>query len=395
MSIAILSAVRTPIGRFLGSLKDVPAKDLGIGSAKAALERAGVAPLEVGETIFGMARQAGNGPNPARQVSLGAGVPEETPAWTVNQACASGVKAITLGAAAIEDGEAEIALVGGMESMTRVPYLLENARLGYRLGPSEVVDGMYRDGFDDPLSKLVMGETAEELAGEKGITRAAADAWALGSQNRNERARAAGRFASEIAPITVPGRRGDTLVETDEHPRDGVTLPSLEKLAPVFRPNGTVTAGNASGITDGAAMLLMMTRAKAEALGLPILASFVDHSSAGVAPARMGYGPVPAIEKLLAKRGLSSVNAFDLVEINEAFAAQVLACERALGLERERLNVNGGSIALGHPIGATGARIVVTLLHELRRRGQASGLASLCVSGGFGIAAAFRNEDAA
>lgn len=384
MSIAILSAARTPIGRFLGTLKDVPAKDLGITAAKAALDRAGVEPAEIGETIFGMGRQAGNGPNPARQVSLGAGVPETAPAWTVNQACASSIKAIALGAAAIEEGVTELTLVGGMESMTRVPYYLEGARLGYRLGTGEVVDGMYRDGFFCPLADQLMGRTAETLAEQYDIPRSDQDAFAVESQRRAGAAWEAGRFDDEIVPVEVPSRKGAVTFARDEHMRPDATVEGMAKLPPVFRKDGSVHAGNSSGITDGAAALVLASEAEVERRGVEPLAWIEASAAAGVDPRVMGIGPVPATRRLLERSGLR-LEDFDLVELNEAFAVQALAVARDLELDLERTNVNGGAIAIGHPIGATGARIVTTLLHEMRRRGSKRGLATLCVSGGLGF----------
>ncbi|MFY9820911.1 MAG: thiolase family protein, partial [Thermoanaerobaculia bacterium] len=336
---------------------------------------------------------AGGGPNTARQIAFRAGVPVDRPAFTVNQACGSGLQAVISAARAILLGEADVALAGGTESMSNTPYLLPRARRGYRLGHAEIVDGMYQDGFNDPLSGLVMGETAEELAEEAGIDRAASDAWAVESQNRSERARAAGRFAPEIAPIMVPGKKGEIQVDTDEHPRDGVTLESLAKLAPVFRPGGRVTAGNASGITDGAAAIVVASRRAATELGLPVAARLVGWEVVGVEPRIMGIGPVPAVRRLLAKTGLAT-GAVDEVELNEAFACQVLACLKDLDFPHPTVNPDGGAISLGHPIGATGARILVTLLHGMAARGGRRGIATLCVSGGLGLAALVEREAA-
>ncbi|HXO19708.1 MAG TPA: thiolase family protein, partial [Thermoanaerobaculia bacterium] len=348
----------------------------------------------VDQVIFGHARQAGGGPNTARQIAYRAGIPVDRPAYTVNQACGSGLQAVLSAARTIRTGEAAVVLAGGTESMSNTPYLLPRARWGYRLGNAEIVDGMYRDGFDDPLSQMVMGETAEELAAEAGIDRAAADAFAFESQARCERARAAGRFASEIVPVRVPGRKGEVVVDRDEHPRDGVTLESLARLAPVFRQGGTVTAGNASGITDGAAAIVVASRAAAAELGLPIAARLAGWQVVGVEPRIMGIGPVPAVRKLLAAAGLAASDVDD-VELNEAFASQVLACLHQLDLDPATVNRDGGAIALGHPIGATGARILVTLLHGLQARGGRRGIATLCVSGGMGLAALVEREQAA
>ncbi len=367
------------------------AADLGAAAAAACLERAALPPERVDQVIFGHARQAGGGPNTARQVGHRAGVPDDRPAFTVNQACGSGLQAVLCAARAIRLGEARVVLAGGTESMSNTPYLLPRARWGYRLGDGEIVDGMYKDGFVDPLSELVMGETAEELAHEAGVDRDAADAWAEQSQRRCEAARADGRFAPEISPITVPGKKGQTLVETDEHPRDGVTLSSLAKLPPVFREGGTVTAGNASGITDGAAALLVASEEAAAELGLPVAARLLDWEVVGVEPRIMGIGPVPAVRGLLARQGLP-FDAIDEIELNEAFASQVLACLNQLSFDRQRVNPDGGAIALGHPIGCTGARILVTLLHGMARRGGRRGIATLCVSGGLGLAALVERE---
>jgi acetyl-CoA C-acetyltransferase len=388
--VAILSAARTPIGRFLGSLADVPARDLAIVAGRAALERAAADPAEIGETVFGMARQAGNGPNPARPVSVGCGVPESAPAYTVNQACASGLQAVALGAAAVQRGDARLVLAGGMESMTRVPFLLERARLGYRLGDSAVVDAMYRDGFHCPLADQLMGRTAETLAEQGGIPRREQDELALASQLRAAAAWEAGRFDAEVVPVAIPGRNGQRLTR-DEHYRADTTLEKLSKLPAVFRDGGTVHAGNSSGITDGAAAVVLAGSAEVRARGVTPLAWIAGWVAVGVDPRIMGIGPVPATRKLLDRLGWK-LGDVELVELNEAFAAQVLAVARELRLDLERTNVNGGAIALGHPIGASGARILTTLAHEMRRRGAARGIATLCVSGGMGFAMALTAE---
>jgi acetyl-CoA C-acetyltransferase len=393
--IVLAAPVRTPIGKFSGILSPLSAADLGTAAAAACLARAGCDPKKVDQVIFGHGRQAGGGPNTARQIAFRAGVPVDRPAFTVNQACASGLQSILSAARTILTGEADVVLAGGTESMSNTPYFLLQARTGYRLGHGEIVDGMYRDGFNDPLSGLVMGETAEELAVESGIDRAASDAWAVGSQNRCERARAAGRFDSEITPVKVPGKKGELEVAKDEHPRDGVTLPSLAKLAPVFRDGGTVTAGNASGITDGAASILVASRRAAQELGLPIAARLLGWQVVGVEPRIMGIGPVPAVQKLLAKTGYA-LSDIEEMELNEAFASQVLACLKGLGLPEtsETVNPDGGAIAVGHPIGATGTRILVTLLHGMAARDRELGIATLCVSGGMGVAALVQREAA-
>jgi len=391
--IVLAAPVRTPIGKFGGVLSSLTAADLGTAAATAALQRAGLDPSKVDQVLFGHGRQAGGGPNTARQISFRAGVPVERPAYTINQACASGLQAVISAARTILTGEARVVLAGGTESMSNTPYLLPRARWGYRMGNAEIVDGMYQDGFNDPLSKLVMGETAEELAAEMGIDRAASDAYALESQLRCERARNAGRFDAEIVPVQVAGKKGDTTVDRDEHPRDGMTLEAMAKLPTVFRKGGAVTAGNASGITDGAAALVVASRAAAKELGLPVVARLVGWEVVGVDPRIMGIGPVPAVRKLLEKTGVDH-GAIDEVELNEAFAAQVLACNQELRFDEARLNPDGGAIALGHPIGATGARVLVTLLHGMEKRGGERGIATLCVSGGMGIAALVQREAA-
>lgn len=385
-SIVIAGAVRTPIGKFGGALKTLSAADLGVAAARGALERSGVPANAVGEVIFGNARQAGVRPNVARQISYRAGFGESVPAYTINKACGSSLKAIMNAYAAVALGDADVVLAGGAESMSNTPYLLLDARWGQKLGSSEVVDGMYRDGFLCPLCGQLMGETAETLADRHRISREESDRYALESQHRCERARKEGRFLAEVVPVEVQGRKGQVdRISTDEHPRDGATLDSLQKLAPVFRKSGTVHAGNSSGITDGAAAVMVLSEEQAKGLGVEPMARIVGYASAGVDPAVMGIGPVPAVRKLLEKTGLR-LEDIDLIELNEAFAAQVIACHRELGFDPERLNVNGGAIALGHPIGATGARIVVTLVHEMVRRKAKRGIATLCISGGMGLA---------
>lgn len=386
----ILSAVRTPIGKFGGSLSPLTAADMGVVAAKAAIERAAVRPEQVEEAIFGNARQAGGGPNPARQISVRSGVPQEVPAYTVNKACASGMKAISLAYQAILLGESSCILAGGTESMSRLPYYLDGARWGYRLGNQELVDGMYRDGFFCPLAKMVMGETAEVLAEEYKITRDEQDEYALMSQTRAARAIAAGRFEAELAPVTIEGKKGTTVFARDEHPFADASLEKLAKLPPVFSKTGTVSAGNSSGITDGAAAMVLASEHFVKQNNLKPLARIAAVSSAGVDPRTMGIGPVPALQKLQDKHNLR-LQDFGLIELNEAFAAQVLACDRELNMNRDRLNVNGGAIALGHPIGCTGTRITVTLLHEMLKRNTKRGVATLCVSGGMGMALALEN----
>jgi acetyl-CoA C-acetyltransferase len=386
----ILSAVRTPIGKFGGALASLTAPDMGVVAAKAAMERAGVRAEQIEETIFGNARQAGGGPNPARQISVRSGVPQEVPAYTVNKACASGMKSIALAYQAILLGDANCILAGGTESMSRVPYYLDGARWGYRLGHQELVDGMYRDGFFCPLAKMVMGETAEVLAAQYEITREEQDEFALTSQTRAARAIAAGRFDAELAPVTIEGKKGTTTFSRDEHPFADASMEKLGKLAPVFSKTGTISAGNSSGITDGAAAVVVASEYFVKQNNLKPLARISAVTSAGVDPRTMGIGPVPALRKLEEKHNLR-LHEFGLVELNEAFAAQVLACDRALNLNRDRLNVNGGAIAIGHPIGCTGTRITVTLLHEMLKRNTKRGVATLCVSGGMGMALALES----
>jgi acetyl-CoA C-acetyltransferase len=383
-SVVLVAAKRTPMGRFMGAFADVPAVDLGIAAATAALDAAGVGPGDVQETVAGHGRQAGNGPNPARQVSVRAGVPETVPAYTVNKACGSSAKALTLAAGSIILDELDVALVVGMENMTRTPYLLRGMRGGYRMGDAVVEDGMSSDGFMDPLAGEAMGETAENLAERYDVGRAEQDAFALRSQRRATAAWAAGRFADEVVPVGA--------VDRDEQPRADTTLEGLARLKPAFRDPGTVTAGNSSGICDGAAALVVMAEDAARARGIRPMARVVGWASAGVDPHIMGWGVVPATQKLLAKLGWS-LPEIDVVEVNEAFAAQVLACDRELKFDWDRTNVNGGAIALGHPIGMTGARIVGAVAHELQRQGTRRGLATLCISGGQGMAVALERTE--
>jgi len=397
--VVILSAARTPIGKYGGSFKDIHPAELGAVAARAAIERAGLTSGDIDEVLIGHGRQGGSGPNPGRQVGHRAGIPHSAPAQTINKACASGLQAVASAAQSIKLGESDIALAGGIESMSRMPYLIDaaDARWGHRMGNFTLVDAMYRDGFSCPLSNLIMGETAEVLARQYGITREQSDCFALESQRKAQAAINAGHFAREIAPVALAASaRGKTaggpaaMVDRDEHPRD-TTIESLRKLTPVFgevegQP-GIITAGTSSGVTDGGAAVVVAASEIARARGLKPRAKILGWASAGVDPRVMGIGPVPAIRKLQERLGFG-IEDYDLVELNEAFAPQVLAVLRDVPIASDRLNVNGGAIALGHPIGATGARLIVTLLHELERRGGRLGLATLCISGGMGMAMA-------
>ncbi|HEX9421994.1 MAG TPA: acetyl-CoA C-acetyltransferase [Pyrinomonadaceae bacterium] len=385
-NVYLAASVRTPIGRFGGTLASWTAADLGVAAAKASLERSQLRPDQIQQSIWGCARQAGGGPNIARQITYRAGAPETIAAFTINQACGSGLQAIILAAQQIMLGRAEIVLAGGTESMSRVPYFAEGARWGMRMGNMELVDGMYRDGFNDPLSGLVMGETAENLARQYEISRDEQDEYALRSQQRAQAAIESGRFDSEVVPLEIKGRKSETVnFGRDEHPRAGTTKQDIVRLAPVFAKDGTVTAGNSSGITDGAAAVVVISEEALEKSGTVPQARIVDYEVTGVAPEIMGIGPVPAIRSLLSRQELR-LKDIDLVELNEAFAAQVIACDRELSFDPARLNTNGGAIALGHPIGCTGVRITTTLLHEMKKRGARLGLSTLCVSGGMGLA---------
>ena len=384
--VVVLSAVRTPVGRFGGSFKDTSAVSLGVVASEEALKRAGITSDQVDEVIFGQARQAGNGPNPARQILYRTGIPVEKAAFTVNKACASGLKAISLGYQSLLLGQNKIVLVGGIENMSQIPFLLDRARWGYRLGNGVLVDAMYKDGLFCPLAEMIMGETAEILADKFNIGRREQDEYALKSQMRTKKAMEEGRFKDEIVPVRVKDSKGNEIVvTTDEHPRPDTTLEKLAKLPPVFRKDGTVTAGNSSGLTDGAAALVLMTESCAKDLGLSPIAEIMGVTSAGVDPKEMGLGPVPSTLKLL-KINKINITDIDLIEINEAFAAQVLAVEKELKWDRAKRNIKGGAIALGHPIGCTGAKITVTLLHSLSQENRELGLVTLCVSGGQGMA---------
>ncbi|AAM23825.1 acetyl-CoA C-acetyltransferase [Caldanaerobacter subterraneus subsp. tengcongensis MB4] len=383
----IVSAVRTAIGKFGGSLAGIPVVDLGAIVIKEALKRAKVAPEQVDEVFMGIILQAGLGQNPARQSAVKAGIPVEVPATTINMVCGSGLRTVAMAAQAVMLGDADIVVAGGMESMSRAPYLLRDARWGYRMNmPSgELVDEMVYDGLWDVFNQYHMGITAENIAERYKISRQEQDEFALRSQNLAEAAIKAGKFEEEIVPVPIPQKKGDPIeFKVDEHPRFGTTMEDLAKLKPAFKPDGTVTAGNASGINDGAAAVVVMSRDKAKELGVTPLATIKSYAYAGVDPAVMGLGPIYSTRKALDKAGLK-IEDIDLIEANEAFAAQAIAVARELNFDMEKVNVNGGAIALGHPIGASGARILVTLLHEMKRRGSRLGLATLCIGGGMGI----------
>lgn len=383
--VVIASAVRTAVGSFGGSFKDVPAVDLGIAAAKEAIKRAGITPEQIDESYIGNVLSAGLGQNVARQISLGAGIPIEKPAMSINMVCGSGLRSVSLATQLIANGDADIVLAGGAESMSMAPYSIPNARWGARMGDKGIVDTMVNDGLTDAFNHYHMGITAENINEKWGITREDQDELALASQLHAEAAQNEGRFTEEIVPYVVKTRKGEIVVDKDEFIKPGMTMEKLAKLKPAFKKDGSVTAGNASGINDGAAMLVMMSKEKADELGIKPFATVVSYASAGVDPSIMGIGPVPASKKALEKAGLT-VDDIDLFEANEAFAAQSVAVVRELNIPREKLNVNGGAIAIGHPIGASGARILVTLLHEMKRRDAKYGLATLCIGGGMGTA---------
>lgn len=384
--VVIVSAARTPIGSYGGSFKNVSAVELGTIAAKEALKRGKVDPALVDEVIFGNVLSAGLGQNVARQVAIHTGIPEEVSSYTINKVCGSGLKVVSLAAQAIRAGDAEVVLVGGTENMSQAPYLLKTARWGQRMGDGTIVDYMVHDGLTDIFNNYHMGITAENIVDKYKLTREEQDEFAVLSQNRAEEAIKAGKFKDEIVPVTIPQRKGDPIVvDTDEYPRFGANIEGLAKLRPAFKRDGTVTAGNASGINDGAAALVIMSKEKCEELGLTPLATIASYASAGVNPDIMGTGPIPATKKALEKAGLS-IEDIDLVEANEAFAAQSLSVVKDLNLDPEKTNVNGGAIALGHPIGASGSRILVSLLYEMEKRDAKNGLATLCIGGGQGIA---------
>ena len=382
--IVIASAVRTAVGSFNGSLATVSAHELGQTVISEAISRAGVAPEDVSEVILGQVLTAGQGQNPARQASVGAGLPHETPAVTINQVCGSGLRTVAMGMQSIKSGDADVVVVGGQESMSQSTHVA-HLRNGTKMGSLEMVDSMIKDGLWDAFNGYHMGTTAENVAKEFQIDRQTQDEFAVASQNKAEAARAAGKFKDEIVPVTVKTRKSEVVFEEDEYIREGAVLDNMTKLRPAFDREGTVTAGNASGINDGAAALVLMTAAEAEKRGIEPLAKIVSFGQAGVDPAVMGTGPIPASKVALEKAGWT-IDDLDVVEANEAFAAQALAVNKGLGWDASKVNVNGGAIAIGHPIGASGARVLVTLLHEMKRRGTAKGLATLCIGGGMGVA---------
>ena len=382
--VVIVSAARTPVGSFNGALSSLPAHELGRIAILAAIERAGIQASDVGEVIMGQVLQAGAGQGPARQASINAGIPAESPAWSLNQLCGSGLRAVTLGAQQILDGSADIVIAGGQESMSQAPHA-SNLRNGTKMGDVAFIDTMTRDGLIDAFHGYHMGQTAENIAARWQITREDQDKFAVASQNKAEAAQKAGKFAGEIAPVTIKGRKGDTVVDQDEYIRHGATLDSVSGLRPAFNKEGSVTAANASGLNDGAAALVLMSADEAKKRGLTPLARIASWATAGVDPEIMGTGPIPASRKALERAGWT-VGDLDLIESNEAFAAQSICVVRDLGLDPTKVNVNGGAIAIGHPIGASGARILTTLVHEMQRSGAKKGLATLCVGGGMGVA---------
>ncbi|MGE6257677.1 acetyl-CoA C-acetyltransferase [Heyndrickxia sporothermodurans] len=383
--VVIVSAARTPVGSFGGSLANVSAVDLGVAATKEAIRRAGIQPEIVDEVLVGNILSAGLGQNVARQVAIHAGLLETTPALTINKLCGSGLRSVIMGAQFIALGDAEVIVAGGIESMSNAPYVLPKLRFGQKMGDAKVIDSMIHDALTDAFNHYHMGITAENIAEKWGISRQMQDEFALNSQMKAEKAQIAGKFADEIVPIEVHQRKKTLIIDQDEHPRHGMSIDQLEKLRPAFKEGGTVTAGNASGINDGGAMLVLMSKEKADELGIEVLAKITSYANAALDPKIMGYGPVPASKKALAKAGLT-VSDIDLFEVNEAFAAQSLAVLQDLQLEQDKVNVNGGAIALGHPVGASGARILVTLLYEMKRRDAKRGLATLCIGGGQGSA---------
>lgn len=389
--VVIVSAARTAIGSFNGSLAGQSPVDLGVVAAKAAIERAGIDPIHIQETIVGNILAAGHGQNIARQVSIGAGVPVTVPAMTINMLCGSGLRAVSMAAQLIALGDADVILAGGTESMSQAPYLLPKARFGYKMGHANMVDSMIQDGLWDIFNDYHMGVTAENIAGQWNISREEQDAFAVNSQNKTEAAQKADKFKEEIVPVVIPQRKGDPIVvDTDEFPRHGASIEKMAKLRPAFKKDGTVTAGNASGINDGASMILVMSAEKANELNLKPMMRIVSYGNAALDPSIMGYGPVPA-SKIALERANLTIDDMDLMEFNEAFAAQSIAVVRDLKADPEKVNVNGGAIALGHPIGASGARVLTTLIYEMKRTGKKNGLAALCIGGGQGTALIVEN----
>jgi acetyl-CoA C-acetyltransferase len=382
--IVIVGAARTPVGSFNGALASLPAHELGAIAIKAALDRANVKPDEVDEVVFGQILTAGEGQNPARQAAMKAGIPPEKTAWALNQLCGSGLRTVAIGMQQIANGDAKIIVAGGQESMSQAPHVA-HLRNGTKMGQMEMVDSMLKDGLIDAFHGYHMGITAENVAEKWQITKEEQDKFAAASQNKAEAAKKAGKFKDEIVPVTISTRKGDIVVDTDEYIRDGATAEAMGKLKPAFKKDGTVTAGNASGINDGAAALVLMSRSEAEKRGLKPLATIRSWATAGVDPAIMGSGPIPASRKALEKAGWSAKD-LDLVEANEAFAAQAIAVNKDMGWDTDKVNVNGGAIAIGHPIGASGARVLVTLIHEMQKRDAKKGLATLCIGGGMGVA---------
>ncbi|MDO5096172.1 MAG: acetyl-CoA C-acetyltransferase [Peptostreptococcaceae bacterium] len=383
--VVIASAARTPIGSFGGALASVSARELGVAAAKEAIQRAKITPDMVDESIIGNVLSAGLGQNVARQISVDAGIPVEKPAMTINIVCGSGLRSVSLAAQMIALGDADIVLAGGTENMSQAPYVDKLQRWGQRMGNMTVVDSMVNDGLTDAFNDYHMGITAENLAEKYNLTREMQDQLAVTSQNRAEKANKEGKFVDEIVPITISSRKGDTIVDKDEYIKEGMTVEKMEKLKPAFKKDGTVTAGNASGINDGAAMLVLMSKEKADELGVEPLATIVSYATSGVDPSVMGYGPVPTVEKALEKANLKMAD-IELIEANEAFASQALSVAKGLNFDMDKVNVNGGAIALGHPIGASGARILTTLLYEMKRADKKLGLATLCIGGGMGTA---------
>ncbi len=384
--VVIVGAARTPVGSFGGALSSLSAVDLGVTASKEAIKRSGIDPEVIDEVLVGNILSAGLGQNIARQVAVYSGLPQTTPAMTINKLCGSGLRTVSMAAQFISNGDADVILAGGVESMSNAPYILPNSRWGYRMGNGELVDTMIHDALTDKFHNIHMGMTAENIAERWNISREEQDTFALQSQQRAEKAQLEGVFNDEIVPVEIPQRRGEPLiVDKDEYPKHGLTMEKLAKLRPAFKKDGTVTAGNASGINDGAAMVVVMSKEKADELGLTPLATIKSHGNAGVDPKIMGYGPVPATKKALQKAGMS-IDELDLIEANEAFAAQAIAVVRDLGLDEEKVNVNGGAIALGHPVGASGTRVLVSLLYQMKRQDAKKGLATLCIGGGQGTA---------